>query len=1186
MNPVVRKILKVFAWITGSIIGLLILLLILIQIPAIQNFAKNRAVAYLQKKLKTKVSINKLSIAFPKEVVLKGVYFEDQHKDTLLYGKEIRVDIALLKLLSKKVEINYAELDGVKTHIYRVKPDTAFNFGYIVKAFAGTDTSKSPADTSGSGMSFTVNRVVLKDILATFKDDNSGNDVYFYLGSFDTKIKKLDPGKSKYSISGISMSGIEARVRQYKPYVSQKTGTALKKAAPAATTQPPAPDISLDELTIQNTKFSYNDEVAATQANIQIGNFTTHPENINTQNLFINLKDAALKNSRAAVTINKPAVPPPPKENDTTQSVNWHIATSKLLLDNEEIVFNNNTQPVQKRGIDYNHLHITALNLDAGAMNFTPSSYSGNIKNASFNERCGFALQKLSTDFYYTDTTAILRNLLVQAGRTLLKDKLAVKYKSLNDISQHIGNMYIDANLSNSTVDPKDILTFAPQLSENLKGIHNALLHINTTVTGYVKSLSIPVLTVSGIGATFVDLSGHIRGLPDAANALYDIKINTLKTTSADINALVLPSAMPASLRIPAQLSARGYFRGSTKDADSRLQLTSSSGNAFVKGGLHHEAYNAEVILNNLNVGYLTKQDSTIGAVTLTATAKGHDFDLKKAVADVQAKVQSFQLKGYTYKNLTLHGKATGGRVNVTGNMLDSNLRFNLTAGAGITTKYPSDVSLILRIDTANLQALHLADTIGLHGTINASLPSVNPDSLTGKISLAGFTITTPNKVLVPDSMLITADANGQHRSLDIKSDFLTARLAGVYTFTGISQALRQTINQYYNIPGYRDTTVEAEDWQLDARLTPTPFLLQAVSGMKGTDSITLHTTFNSLQRNLSASLKAKKIAFNNVRTNSLNISAATVPGKLSFSASAQGIQAGSAVINHTIVSGYVSNNKVNIALDVHDAGDKPQYNIAGLLQHITGGIKFSLNQSGLMLNYDNWAVAPDNFIAYDSSGLLVNNFNISNTNQSLSVNSQTKSPDAPLQVKFSNFRISTLTKMANTDNLMLGGIINGDAVVKNITTNPVFTSNLVIDSVVYQKDTIGTIAIKVNNEQANAFAANVTVKGKNNDIALAGTYFSGESRMDMKLDINRLDLAAVKPFAAGQLDDAGGELKGHVSIGGTTSKPSVTGSINFINAYIVPAISGERFTLDRQDVSVDSRGIHFNNFTLLDSAK
>ena len=110
------------------------LVFILIQIPAVQNFAKNKIVAYLENKIKTKVSIGTLRISFPKQIVLKDVYFEDQHKDTLFAGKELRVDIALLKLLSNEVNVDYLELNGIRTNIYRLKPDTVFNYDYIVKA--------------------------------------------------------------------------------------------------------------------------------------------------------------------------------------------------------------------------------------------------------------------------------------------------------------------------------------------------------------------------------------------------------------------------------------------------------------------------------------------------------------------------------------------------------------------------------------------------------------------------------------------------------------------------------------------------------------------------------------------------------------------------------------------------------------------------------------------------------------------------------------------------------------------------------------------------------------------------------------------------------------------------------------------------------------------------------------------
>jgi hypothetical protein len=132
-----KTVLKVFAWIIGIVIFLILLIYILIQVPAVQNFAKNKVVAYVQGKIKTKVEIGKLSLDFPKRLVLENIYFEDQKKDTLLYGGKIRVDISLFKLLSSEVDLQYLELNSIRANIYRLYPDTSFNFDYIVKAFAG-----------------------------------------------------------------------------------------------------------------------------------------------------------------------------------------------------------------------------------------------------------------------------------------------------------------------------------------------------------------------------------------------------------------------------------------------------------------------------------------------------------------------------------------------------------------------------------------------------------------------------------------------------------------------------------------------------------------------------------------------------------------------------------------------------------------------------------------------------------------------------------------------------------------------------------------------------------------------------------------------------------------------------------------------------------------------------------------
>ncbi|WP_419788614.1 hypothetical protein [Mucilaginibacter sp. SP1R1] len=141
LKKIGRIALKTILWIIASVIFMVLLVVILIQIPAVQNFAKNKAVSFLQGKIHTKVQIGHISLGLPKLLVLENVYFEDQKKDTLIAGDKLKVDISLLKLLDHKVEINEINLQGITANVSR-GADSVFNFDYIMKAFAGEQKKK------------------------------------------------------------------------------------------------------------------------------------------------------------------------------------------------------------------------------------------------------------------------------------------------------------------------------------------------------------------------------------------------------------------------------------------------------------------------------------------------------------------------------------------------------------------------------------------------------------------------------------------------------------------------------------------------------------------------------------------------------------------------------------------------------------------------------------------------------------------------------------------------------------------------------------------------------------------------------------------------------------------------------------------------------------------------------------
>ena len=709
---------------------------------------------------------------------------------------------------------------------------------------------------------------------------------------------------------------------------------------------------------------------------------------------------------------------------------------------------------------------------------------------------------------------------------------------------------------------------------------------MNTVVKGFVKNISIPVFELSGLRNTGIRLSGSVKGLPDAQKAVYDLNLQDVHTSEKDIRQLVPAKLIPLTISIPVQLSAKGSFKGSMQQFASHLQLSTSKGNATAHVQLSHkDQYSATISTQNLDLGYLLKQEKNMGRLTVQASLQGKGFDYKKASAGFNARVLSAELKGYTYTHLTADGSLQNGSATIHTTIDDPNIAFNLQAIANVVNPYPG-IELQLQLDTLNLQALHITnDTLNLHGTITANLPVTNPDSLVGNISVTGLSVFTKGKTIDADTILVSAIADGTERQLRISSEPLQADLTGTYKLTEIARVLQHAVSPFYTIAGFKDTVVSPQQWQLHATLLPSPMVLHLIPGLKGSEPVILAAHYTTKGNDLGFSVSNKKILYEGQQLNGLDISGATQNNGLDIFASLLHAKAGSIDIYKTRLGGLLLHNKLDFSLGVQDKADQLKYRLGGSVDSINSRPSLSLHEDSLLLDYDQWAVSAGNFIQYDSTGLQVHNFKISRNNQSLYINSSQPVFNAPIQVGFTDFHIGTLTKMINQDSLLADGIINGEALVKDIAGNPLFTSDISVADLSYKKDTLGNLLLKVDNAEANTYAAAISLQGHGSNLQLNGKYFNNTGSFDMQLKADSLNLATVKPFAAGQLNTIEGHLKANVRITGTTDKPLVNGALHFDHAYLTPTLTGERLKLPNDTILVNEQGIHFNRFTLSDSS-
>ena len=1172
-------------WILGSILFLILLIVLLIQIPAVQNFGKQKIVAYLENKLHTKVQISKLAISFPKQIVLEDVYFEDQQKDTLFSGGKIQVDIALFKLLRSEVEINYVELKDVHANIKRLGSDAVFNYQYILNAFVSSDTTAS-TDTSG-GMKISLRKIVLNNVSGVFKDDKSGINFLAKVGKFETGFEKFDLQKMVFSLPNIVLENVTGHMYQNKVLLEQQPVSVVE----AESNAPFELQLGLKDILVKNIQFDYRNDVSVMSGKLQLGELSSKVKSVDLAKLLVQLDNVKLHNTTAGIVLGKSEQTKIVKEEINKEVVAqannpWKVSIGNIDFDNNFLAFDDNNMPRQSAGMDYAHLDIRNFKLKGNDFIFTPTAYSGNVADGAFGERSGFNLQQIKTNFAYSDTGAALNNLFVKTDKTLIQDNIDIRYPSLDAVKKDMGQLHLDANFINSKLGVGDILVFAPQLKSNLKGMETSVVNVNARIKGYLNDLTIPDFQVSGIGNTMVNMSGSIKGLPNVNKTTYNINVANLQTTKTDLNKLLPPGTIPANVRLPESMKVSGSFKGLATNFTTDLLLQTNKGNARLQGSLSsaNQTYNLKGTLNRVDVGYLIKQDTMFGNVTMDFTAKGRGFKPAAMNVVATAKVKDAFIKGYNYQNLVLDAFVKNGFALVDADMADKSLSFKLNGEALIDDKFATNIKLRLLLDSILMKPLGFAtNDLRIHGIVNADMTTSDINAPNGTIQINDLIVYNDGKRYKADSLAIVASTSDTGKVITLNSQLATATLQGKFNLATIGTGVMQVINQYYDL-GIKDTVKSNDQWNLNATIIPDSLLFAFVPSLTGSDTIHLKAGFDGAAGKLNMLVNAPTLQLGMQVLDSLTITAGNAGDQFAYAATINKAGSQSFQLQKTSIHGFIANNELHTKLNIEDAAGKNKYQLGATVTQVKDGIRASLSDT-LMLDFEKWTVDKTNYIQYDSAGIIAHNFSIRNDGQLLDIKSQSNKANAPVDIVLKDFNLKTLTNLAEKDSLKLEGLINGKILVKNMMTNPIFTSDIAINSITFNKDTVGNISVKVDNETANAFNAAVAISGNGNDVKLLGKYFTGEGRMDMKLEMNNLNLSSIRPFTFGALTYADGSLKGGAEIKGYLNDPDVTGKLNFENANITPDATGEKLHLSNEAIVISSRDIDFDKFTLLDEA-
>ncbi|MCC9043167.1 translocation/assembly module TamB [Myroides sp. M-43] len=1197
MKKITIKIGKILGWFLLSLFLILLILIVAIQIPYIQNKVKDVAITYVQDKIGTPVSLDRIEIAFPKKIVVKNLYVESQQQDTLLYTNYLGVDISLFALLKSSVDVNSIQLDGLKTDIKRDSLGR-FNFDYIIEAFASEE--EEDKEDSGS-MAIDVGEISLSNIEVKYNDDYDGHHVSFGLKRFITRFKQFDLDQLKFAIPKISIVGIDLNYKKELPSQVSIEAQQLVESEKEDINASIMPIVDLGTIEWTDGNIIFEDSESKLYAKLALGSFKTTFEQIDLKNQQIDLKEISLDNTTAVVHLLSSTIKKvqPVEENTTPvveESTPWKLGIKQFSLNSIDVKFDNDNFKALTFGLDPNHIEFTDINFDLKDFQFSPSTITGNLEGFSFKEKSGLQLDKFKTYFLYGDQTAFIKDFVLETPNSKFAASVLLNYKDVNKLADDLENTSLDVRIQKSHLGLKDIYLAMPTIFEQagLIALSQKDLKIDVKIKGLIGDLTIDQFLVKGLHSTEINVSGNIKEATKPKSAIVNLNLTKFQTSAKDIFSIAPKGIVPTNIEIPAHLFLSGNISGSMNTIQTQLSLKTTSGNANIKAFLDQrfkgkEKYSLDASLTELKLGQILKNDS-IGTLTMSANVSGVGFNPDKAIAKGEVKIDQAEYNGYNYSNLKVGAALDQGSYKVNSINEDPNLSFAIAA-SGLWTDYRISLDLLADFNYIDLFKLKLVDTPSVFkGKITTKLNNIIPDDLDGSVILNDLFYSVNDKVFNLKPIELNAITNGNDKSLSLTSELADFNMQGQYKLTLLADLLATTFSTYFN------TDKELKDKLNDRKLgilnhyftyslqiKDNPLIHSLVPELKELKPIDFKGRYESSTDFISFNGVIPTIHYGDNEISNISLDVKPVDGALTYALGVEKIANASVALRRMVLEGDIKNNTINYNLNLKDKIGAPVYLIAGDVTARNGDLITRLHPDGFMLDYQKWTVDTENKFVVKPEGFYVSDFRLSYGKSILEIVSKDEVANSPLKLSFNDFSIETLTKIIKKDVLLASGFINGEVYLKDLATDFRFISDIDITKLHVMEIGLGDLHVGVKNESASKFITDIVLQGGENKISIGGWVDADAQDVDMKVNLDKFQMGALEYFAKEYISETEGYFSGNIKIGGKFSDPKILGAMDFNNVGLHVNQLNADFKKINERISFTNRGIELDKFSVTD---
>ena len=737
--------------------------------------------------------------------------------------------------------------------------------------------------------------------------------------------------------------------------------------------------------------------------------------------------------------------------------------------------------------LDWDHFDAFDIQLAIDSLDMnTDLDFEGSLKKLAYQDKSGFVLNELSAKkAKVTSRRTELYGLKLETPNSTLGDTLIFKYRNYKGFKEFNDEVIMDAKFDKTRVAIKDIMVFAPKLRKNKFFANNAneMLELDGRIRGKVNSLKGKDLDIRLGKRTRIQGGFSSGGLANKGEEYLNFDLKKLTTSMQTLRQLIPEFNPPANYDRLGHINFSGSFTGFFVDfvaygdlktdlgravMDMRLDLKPGRDKANYSGNLNLQNFDLVTWTGNQNLGNITVTSKISNGIGLTAST---------ANAKIDASVDNFTFKGYTYRDFIVDGKLNQNLFDGKFIIEDKNIDLSFDGSLDFQDEIPA-FNFKANVNTLNLDELNLSkQDISIAGDVDLSIVDVNLSNLTGDASFRDLKITKDgSEIYIVDSLEVVSIFNEElERVFTLGSEIIDVDMEGVFDLQEVPDVFVNFMVINYpeisNKLGIKDKgkTLNSKYFDFDIHLKDSKNFTNLVDTKLDTiKNLTIVGSYDGAKYQLKMDLDVEKVTYDNIALGGirLNGNALRGVGRLSSLVPFYAVINGKTKLPELSIDGKLNRDTVEFEIGVvGERGTIDRFNLGGKLFFEDGEFNISLANDSLILFGEDWVISENNFIQLSKNIFRADNFNIKNRDREVRIKSIA---DKGLHLNLDNFNTGFIDTIWDHSKLDFAGNYSVDVMVEDLYRLKGLNAKIVSDTFFINDSDYGRLELNASTESIN----------------------------------------------------------------------------------------------------------------------